>query len=53
MGAAGGNLLRDKIGERTIARFRKDASELYGDANIAAPRVGYWRAVRNVSSISK
>jgi hypothetical protein len=40
--------LRDKLGERTIARFRKDASELYGEGtNIAAPRLGYWRAVRN------
>ena len=40
--------LRDKLGERTIARFRKDADELYGDAaGVAAPRVGYWRAVRN------
>ena len=40
--------LRDKLGERTIARFRKDADELYGeDANVAAPRMGYWRAVRN------
>ena len=40
--------LRDKLGERIIARFRKDADELYGDgANIAAPRMGYWRAVRN------
>ena len=40
--------LRDKLGERTIARFRKDADELYGDAaGVAAPRMGYWRAVRN------
>ena len=40
--------LRDKLGERTIARFRKDANELYGDdASVAAPRMGYWRAVRN------
>jgi hypothetical protein len=40
--------LRDKLGERTIARFRKDADELYSDAAwVAAPRGGYWRAVRN------
>jgi hypothetical protein len=40
--------LRDKLGERTIARFRKDADELYGDsANVAASGRGYWRAVRN------
>jgi hypothetical protein len=41
-------LLRDRLGERAIARFRKDADELYGDAaGVAAPRMGYWRAVRN------
>lgn len=40
--------LRDKLGERVIDRFRRDADELYGDgANVAAPRMGYWRAVRN------
>ena len=40
--------LRDKLGERSIARFRKDADELYGDgANVAAPRMAYWRALRN------
>jgi hypothetical protein len=40
--------LRDKLGEGAITRFRKDADELYGDAaGIAAPRMGYWRAVRN------
>jgi hypothetical protein len=40
--------LRDKLGERTIPRFRQDVSELYGDsAAVAAPRIGYWRAVRN------
>ena len=39
--------LRDKLGERSIARFRKNADELYGDAAVAAPRMGYWRAVRN------
>jgi hypothetical protein len=40
--------LRDKLGESATTRFRKDADEIYGDgANIAAPRMGYWRAVRN------
>jgi hypothetical protein len=39
--------LRDKLGERTIPRFRKDVNELYGDGDVAAPRQGYWRAVRN------
>jgi len=40
--------LRDRLGERSIARFRKDADALYGDAaGVAAPRMGYWRAVRN------
>jgi hypothetical protein len=40
--------LRDKLGERSIVRFRKDTNELYGDdATVAAPRMGYWRAVRN------
>ena len=39
--------LRDRLGERYIARFRRDVSELYGDADVAAARVAYWRAVRN------
>jgi len=40
--------LRDKVGEPSIIRFRKDANELYGDdATVAAPRLDYWRAVRN------
>jgi hypothetical protein len=40
--------LRDKLGEPFIVRFRKDANELYGDATgVAAPRMAYWRAVRN------
>jgi hypothetical protein len=40
--------LRDKLGERYLARFRKEANELYGDdANVPAPRLAYWRAVRN------
>ena len=39
--------LRDRLGERYVTRFRKDANDLYGDASIAGPRMGYWRAVRN------
>jgi len=39
--------LRDKVGERYVPRFRKDVSELFGDADVAPARVGYWRAVRN------
>lgn len=40
--------LRDRLGERYVPRFRKDANELYfSDAAIAPPRAGYWRAVRN------
>jgi hypothetical protein len=39
--------LRDRLGERYVARFRKEINDLYGDATVAAPRMGYWRAVRN------
>ena len=40
--------LRDKLGERYVPRFRQEANEMYGDdASVAAPRLGYWRAVRN------
>ena len=39
--------LRDRLGERSVARFRKDVNELYGDAGVPAPRLAYWRAVRN------
>jgi hypothetical protein len=39
--------LRDKLGERYIARFRRDIDDLYGDAALAPARLGYWRAVRN------
>jgi hypothetical protein len=40
--------LRDKLGERYLARFRKEANEMYGDdPSVAAPRLAYWRAVRN------
>jgi hypothetical protein len=40
--------LRDKLGQRYLARFRKEANEMYGDdASVPAPRLGYWRAVRN------
>jgi len=39
--------LRQKLGERYVARFRKDANDMYGDAAVPAPRLGYWRAVRD------
>lgn len=39
--------LRDRLGERYVARYRADVGELYGDANVAHERLGYWRAVRN------
>jgi hypothetical protein len=40
--------LREKLGERYLARFRKEAGEMYGDdANVPTPRLAYWRAVRN------
>jgi hypothetical protein len=40
--------LRDKLGESAIARFRKPAGEMYGtDTSVAAPRLAYWRAVRD------
>lgn len=40
--------LRDKVGERYVTRFRKDADEMYGvDLTIQPARAGYWRAVRN------
>jgi hypothetical protein len=40
--------LRGRLGERTVARFRADPSALYADdPAVAAPRLGYWRAVRN------
>ena len=39
--------LRDRFGERYVARFRKEANDLYGDAPIPGPRMGYWRPVRN------
>jgi len=39
--------LRDKLGERYVPRFRKDANELYGEGDVAAPRLAYWRAVRD------
>jgi hypothetical protein len=39
--------LRDKLGERYVARFRRDIDDLYGDAALAPARLGYWRAVRN------
>jgi hypothetical protein len=39
--------LREKLGERYIARFRRDVDDLYGDVALAPARLGYWRAVRN------
>jgi hypothetical protein len=40
--------LRDKVGERYLTRFRKNTDEMYGDdPNVPAPRLAYWRAVRN------
>jgi hypothetical protein len=40
--------LRDRFGEPAVTRFRKPAGELYGvDETVAAPRVAYWRAVRD------
>lgn len=39
--------LRDKLGERYVARFRKDVNDMYGDASVPPDRLGYWRAVRN------
>jgi hypothetical protein len=40
--------LRSKLGERYLARFRQEANEMYGDdASVPAPRLAYWRAVRN------
>jgi hypothetical protein len=39
--------INERLGELYIARFRKDAGEMYGEANVPAPRLPYWRAVRN------
>lgn len=40
--------LRDKLGERAIIRFRRDADPVYGnDPTLAPERLGYWHAVRN------
>jgi hypothetical protein len=39
--------LREKFDELAVARFRKDAGDMYGDAPVPAPRLAYWRAVRN------
>jgi hypothetical protein len=39
--------LRDRLGERYVARFRRDVNDMYGDATLPAARLGYWRAVRN------
>jgi hypothetical protein len=41
-------LLRDKIGERAVIRFRREVPELYGDdATVQPARLPYWKAVRN------
>jgi hypothetical protein len=40
--------LRDRLGERTIIRFRRDVDALYGnDTTIPPERMAYWKAVRN------
>lgn len=39
--------LRERLGERYVARYRADLADLYGDANVAHERLGYWRAVRS------
>lgn len=39
--------LKEKLGERFLPKFRKEVAELYGDPNIPAARLAYWRAVRN------
>lgn len=40
--------VRDRLGERYVPRFRKEANELYGeDATVSAQRLAYWRAVRD------
>ena len=41
------NYLRARLGDRYVTRFRKEANDLYGEASIPGPRMGYWRAVRN------
>ena len=41
------NFLKARLGERYVLRFRKEANDLYGEASIPGPRMGYWRAVRN------
>jgi hypothetical protein len=40
-------LLRERLGELYVARFRNDVGEMYGDAAVPASRLAYWRAVRN------
>jgi hypothetical protein len=39
--------LRGKLGDIYVARFRREVSEMYGDAAVAPARLAYWRAVRN------
>jgi hypothetical protein len=39
--------LRERLGEIYVARFRREANEMYGDAAVPAAKLAYWRAVRN------
>jgi hypothetical protein len=39
--------LRERLGESYVTRYRADLTEMFGDADVAANRLGYWRAVRN------
>ena len=39
--------LRERLGESYVTRYRADLTEVFGDADVAANRLGYWRAVRN------
>jgi hypothetical protein len=39
--------LQGKLDDLAVARFRKEVGEMYGDAVVPAPRLAYWRAVRN------
>jgi hypothetical protein len=41
-------LLRDRLGDRALIRFRREMPEIYGDdASVPPARLPYWRAVRN------
>jgi hypothetical protein len=39
--------LRERLGESYVTRYRADLTEMFGDADVAANRLGYWRAVRS------